>query len=47
VSPVSEQLDALTHIASRLTLQPDLDWAYTNRWAQRLTVAALLTEVRR
>ena len=33
-------------VRSILKAQPALDWAYLDRWAQRLTVAAALKEVR-
>ena len=33
-------------VRSIIALQPSLDWSYMNRWAQRLTVATLLAEVR-
>jgi hypothetical protein len=29
-----------------IQVQTDLDWAYIDRWAVRLTVTALLAEVR-
>ena len=34
-------------VRSVIALQPDLDWAYMERWALRLTVASLLAEIRR
>jgi hypothetical protein len=33
-------------VRSIIALQPGLDWTYMERWAVRLTVAALLTEMR-
>jgi hypothetical protein len=33
-------------VRSIIALQPDMDWPYIERWAGRLTVAALLAEVR-
>jgi hypothetical protein len=33
-------------VRSIIALQPGLDWAYMERWALRLTVATLLTELR-
>lgn len=34
-------------VRALLAVQTGLDWAYINRWAQRLTVTRLLEEVRR
>ena len=33
-------------VRSIIALQPDLDWAYMDRWALRLTVAGMLAECR-
>lgn len=36
----------LRDVRAMITLQPRLDWTYIDRWASRLTVTALLAEVR-
>lgn len=36
----------LRDVRSLLAVQTSLDWPYINRWAARLTVTALLAEVR-
>lgn len=37
----------LRDVQAMITVQPDLDWAYIDRWAIRLTVKSLLSEMRR